>query len=82
MNVLVQYDGVLNIFKSQVVPFVPRSGEVRLTVKEQRHTVGRDNRDDLSTGVMSKSASLAHVDVGTMITEYGIRRLFEVRAYG
>src|ERR1019366_1309924 len=45
-------------------------------------TIGRDNWDDLSTGVKSEPACLAYIDMGAVITDDGIRRLLEICTYG
>lgn len=84
MNVLVQNDEVGNVIKGQMPSFVP--GQVSWHLVQQLNrwspAVGRNDRDDLSTGVISEPACFAQVDMGAMITENGIGRLFEVRAYG
>ena len=53
-----------------------------LVGKKRSLTIRRDNWDDLSTGVKGEPARLVCVDMGTVITDNGIWRLFEMCTHG
>ena len=76
MDVLFQNDETLNILKGEVAPLVLRL--VGVTAETYSLTIGGNDRNDLSAGVKGNATYLIRIDMGAVITENRIRRLFEV----
>jgi hypothetical protein len=79
MDILFQNDKILNVLNGEEAPLGLRL--VRVTAETYSLTIGGNDRNDLSTGVKGNATCLARIDMGAMITENRIRRLFEVRPY-